>query len=293
MTPQTIWVAGLLTVAFVAVLLWHAKHNPAAAGREPGVARGALRKIEVYLPVQAKPGCPRQVSEAYLSPDSRKLAYTNGRGLWLKSLDQVGPPQLVSTNRKCASPFWSPDSATIAWFEEEKLLARACRAGRPGSSAAWTPLSRSATVAAPGCATTGSSAITQMARFSSSPLWAASGRLLFPWARARVISTSPWPSPATQRSSSRSMRSTSKPLPTGIPTRGRKDIYKTTTDPLRGEIFTVGFAPSGHLFYADPQGCGLCPFLWRNWRQLDRRSGSRRIAAGSRLQMMALSGWLF
>jgi len=259
-TPQTIWVAGLLTVAFVGALLWQTKRTPSMAGREPGVARGALRNIEVYLPVQAKPGCPRQVSEAYLSPDSRKLVYTDGRGLWLKSLDQVGPPQLVSTNRKCASPFWSPDSATIAWFEEEKLLARGLSGGEArliGSmdspvsvsygGGAWLRDDRILCDNADGplfvFPTLGGKREIAIplgpgeSDFHKPVAIAGNSAILFPVHGEHIQTIAYWD-----------------------PTRGRKDIYKTTTDPLRGEIFTVGFAPSGHLFYADLTGLWAVPF---------------------------------
>src|SRR5262245_4315554 len=122
--PWAITALCLVGLLFSMLPRKHSLHSTAA-----GSGSQALRKLEIYLPTQPKAGGAGRVNEVHLSPDARSLAYTDGAGLWLKWLDQISPPMLVSTNEKCASPFWSPDSAHIAWFEGEKLLRRPVTGG--------------------------------------------------------------------------------------------------------------------------------------------------------------------
>src|SRR5262245_1442773 len=62
---------------------------------------------------------------ASISPDGRRLAFIVAnnliqRSLWVRSLDAVTPQSIPGTDN-AASPFWSPDSRSIAFFANGRL----------------------------------------------------------------------------------------------------------------------------------------------------------------------------
>jgi len=71
---------------------------------------------------------------ATISPDGRQIVFTgrlNGKGqLLLRSLDSAIPIPLPGTER-ASTPFWSPDSRTIAFFADEKLKKIDVAGGQP------------------------------------------------------------------------------------------------------------------------------------------------------------------
>jgi serine/threonine protein kinase len=248
---------------------WLAKNPSPHKGDEAARKSAQLRKLEIFLPVQPKPGAPRQVTEAYLSPDGAKLAYTDGRGLWLQWLDRIGAPLLISTNQKAASPFWSPDSANVGWFEGERLLVRSVAGGEPrwvGSmdapvspmfgGGAWLRDGRILCANAEGplfsfSASGGNRQVVLPlgpgeSDFHKPVAIAGHSAVLFPVHKAADIRTIAYWAP-------------------GI---GRKDIYHPPADSARTrffqELFAVDFAPDGHLFYVDEDGLWAVPFSLEN-----------------------------
>ena len=85
-----------------------------------------------------------------VSPDGRKLAFTaafNGRVmLWLRALDSLEAKPLAGTDN-ADSPFWSPDSLSIGFFEPHKLKVVGTSGGPAreiadlvvGRGGAWSP----------------------------------------------------------------------------------------------------------------------------------------------------------
>ena len=69
----------------------------------------------------------RRAQSIALSPDGRFLAFVarsadGERALWLRSLDSVTAQRLEGT-RNAEGPFWSPDSRSIGFFDDEELKA--------------------------------------------------------------------------------------------------------------------------------------------------------------------------
>jgi serine/threonine protein kinase len=65
-----------------------------------------------------------------LSPDGRSLAMTYQGGLGIRSFDS-GEIRLLSGTQAARTPFWSPDSRTIAFFADRKLKTVAASGGPP------------------------------------------------------------------------------------------------------------------------------------------------------------------
>jgi len=65
-----------------------------------------------------------------LSPDGTKLVFGAGRGLWVRSLDELTPRRLEGTEEG-RFPFWSPDSRRIGFFSEGKLKTTDVMASAP------------------------------------------------------------------------------------------------------------------------------------------------------------------
>jgi len=53
------------------------------------------------------------------SPDSKRIAYTDGRNLWSMSPDGSGRQALTSQTAREVAPVWSPDGSTIAFLRQE------------------------------------------------------------------------------------------------------------------------------------------------------------------------------
>ena len=75
-----------------------------------------------------------------ISPDGRKLAFADARGLWLSWLDRFGPPTQLVAGDRISRPFWSPESTDIGYFEGPKLWRVSVEGGRPLAMAALPEL---------------------------------------------------------------------------------------------------------------------------------------------------------
>ncbi len=56
------------------------------------------------------------LSGAAISPDGRRVAYALGDGVWVQDLDKLEPRRIHDTEG-AARPFWSPDSASVGFFD--------------------------------------------------------------------------------------------------------------------------------------------------------------------------------
>jgi Tol biopolymer transport system component len=65
-----------------------------------------------------------------LSPDGRSLVMLSRRGLEVRSLDS-GETRLLTGTQLGRTPFWSPDSRTIAFFADRKLKTVVASGGPP------------------------------------------------------------------------------------------------------------------------------------------------------------------
>jgi Tol biopolymer transport system component len=88
--------------------------------------------------IQAIVDAPPDVSlsarhaETALSPDGRTIAFCTVGGLWIRPLD-ADTASLLPGTRGAFRPFWSPDSRTIAYFSNEKLMRVPAAGGSPTS----------------------------------------------------------------------------------------------------------------------------------------------------------------
>jgi eukaryotic-like serine/threonine-protein kinase len=87
-----------------------------------------------------------------LSPDGRFLAFasTDSQGvrrLWVRSLSDV-KPQLMANTEGVTEPFWSPDGATLGYFDDRRMLRLNVAGGAPltivdqiinSRGGAWSP----------------------------------------------------------------------------------------------------------------------------------------------------------
>ena len=80
--------------------------------------------LSVPLPGNTAPGF------FALSPDGRSLVMSYQGGLGIRSLDS-GEMRLLTGTLSARTPFWSPDSRTIAFFVERKLKTVAASGGPP------------------------------------------------------------------------------------------------------------------------------------------------------------------
>jgi eukaryotic-like serine/threonine-protein kinase len=120
--------------------------RPSTASQRP-VAQAApaqalpapiLRKIAINVPAPSKLTLAPVVESMSISPDGKKLVYGNADGLWLRRLDQVGPPVLLATPRlsqNVGKPpqgmFWSPNCDEVAYFDGTDLCRVPAGGGAP------------------------------------------------------------------------------------------------------------------------------------------------------------------
>jgi hypothetical protein len=71
-------------------------------------------------------------AETAIAPDGRTIAFVAGGKLWLRPLGSDEATQLPGTEG-AFRPFWSPDSRTIAYFDDEKLMRIPAEGGSPTS----------------------------------------------------------------------------------------------------------------------------------------------------------------
>ncbi len=77
----------------------------------------------------------RDAANVAISPDGRNIAFLTGQTdtdtrLWIRALDDL-TANAVDGPAGAQLPFWSPDSRTVAYFAEGKLLTVAATGGRP------------------------------------------------------------------------------------------------------------------------------------------------------------------
>ncbi|MGH9365425.1 MAG: protein kinase domain-containing protein [Thermoanaerobaculia bacterium] len=111
----------------------------AAACLVVGLAGGALlarRSSSRPLPqrpvrtlVLPSPGRALDDSQA-ISPNGEWVAYTAGRGLWIRSLGELEARE-VPDSRGAIRPFWSPHSDAVAFAAGDRILRVSLQAGRP------------------------------------------------------------------------------------------------------------------------------------------------------------------
>ena len=114
--------------------------------RQPG--RGTGRPRAVKLSILPPEGKAFQPGSVVLSPDGTRLAFVapgaDGRNvLWIRPLDSLEARPLPGTER-AYSPFWSPDSLSVAFFTPDKLK-RIDAAGGPPQVVCDTRVGRGGT----------------------------------------------------------------------------------------------------------------------------------------------------
>ena len=97
------WSVATVTTVLLAVALAVAYLNRAPA--ETATSR---------FSVLAEAGVVRSLA---LSPNGRQLAFTDGRQLWIRSLDSLESRALPGTE-DAQAPFWSPDGRSIGFFTD-------------------------------------------------------------------------------------------------------------------------------------------------------------------------------
>ena len=139
MLPWTAAIAFAIIAAVTAWLLWPHPSPPLVPMRFT-----VTLPEGVQLP-KANPG--RQ--PAVISPDGRYLVFVGGdptdpQSLWVRELNSVSAQKLEKT-QGASSPFWAPDSQSIAFFADGKLKRIPISGGTPqtlaeavGISGAWS-----------------------------------------------------------------------------------------------------------------------------------------------------------
>ena len=110
------WVGGVLVGA---VLMGVAPWSP---GEPP--SNLPLRKLT--LPV---PGGLTHDDEVAVSPDGQKVAFTRNERLWIHEVSQLEPIEIVDSDG-AFRPFWSPDSAFVAYAAGQFLKKVSAEGGR-------------------------------------------------------------------------------------------------------------------------------------------------------------------
>ena len=110
------WSVATVTTVLLAVALAVAYLNRAPA--ETATSR---------FSVLAEAGVVRSLA---LSPNGRQLAFTDGRQLWIRSLDSLESRALPGTE-DAQAPFWSPDGRSIGFFTVTELKTIDLTGGAP------------------------------------------------------------------------------------------------------------------------------------------------------------------
>jgi tRNA A-37 threonylcarbamoyl transferase component Bud32 len=128
--------AGVLAVALVALAIVHFRAAPPAAAPQ--------MRTEIVTPSGSDP-----ISFA-LSPDGRQIAFVASGDeqsrLWVRRLD-VTDAQPLAGSEGASYPFWSPDSRSVAFFDDGQLKRMDIAGGSPqtladapgGRGGTWSP----------------------------------------------------------------------------------------------------------------------------------------------------------
>jgi Tol biopolymer transport system component len=117
-----LWIVVAVVVAGIAV--WMLKPPPA---REP---KGMVR-FEYTLPEDQQLNIFGGLSiPLAVSPDGRQIVYSTNKGIYTRSVDELAA-RLITGTEVAHSVFFSPDSAWIGFFAEDKLKKVALSGGTP------------------------------------------------------------------------------------------------------------------------------------------------------------------
>lgn len=124
------WAVAAVAVAFGVIGLF--SRRPEQSALTPGhSAAASVRMFELTLPRPTRKTPTADQLYPVISPDGRKLAYANADGLWLRSLDRIAPPLLLTAGENIIEPFWSPQSTEVGYFEGRKVHRIAITGGNP------------------------------------------------------------------------------------------------------------------------------------------------------------------
>ncbi len=127
------WLPWLLAAA-LAAMGWAALRNRPAA---------ALAKPELVEVSVSPPDNSRFAGQGIaISPNGRHIAFIAtsriGSSLWVRSMDTLEPREIPDT-KGARSPFWSPDSKSIGYFQERSLKTVPLDGGAPFTVSATGP----------------------------------------------------------------------------------------------------------------------------------------------------------
>src|SRR5690606_22365102 len=118
------WPAAFASAAVVAALALALAFVYVPRGEAPQPDSGFAASINLY---QTAPPGTTLVSSGVLSPDSNYLAFiarddnSGTTDLWMRSL-QGGALRRIANSAGATMPFWSPDSNSIGFFANGKLV---------------------------------------------------------------------------------------------------------------------------------------------------------------------------
>jgi len=133
--PQAGWAwLPWLIAAAIAVTGWAAFSNRSA----PSLPAPELVEVRVNAPDSS-----RFTGHWFtISPDGRHIAFIAtsriGSSLWVRSMDTLAPREIPDT-KGARSPFWSPDSKTIGYFQERNIKTVPLNGGSPFTVCATGP----------------------------------------------------------------------------------------------------------------------------------------------------------
>jgi hypothetical protein len=127
------WLPWFLAAALAATGWAALRNRPAAPPSTP-----ALVEVAVSAPDNSRFGG----QGIAVSPNGRHIAFIAtsriGSSLWVRSMDTLEPREIPDT-KGARSPFWSPDSKTIGYFQERSLKTVPLDGGAPFTVSATGP----------------------------------------------------------------------------------------------------------------------------------------------------------
>lgn len=117
--PQwLLWVVAVIA-AVVGLSGWNYWQDSSVG--QSSVAKGTLRKFELYFPPPADEWVGNRLNDLVISPDGRKFVYVNPEGLSVRWLDRLDPPVLLHASPNVRGPFRSPKSDEVAYHADSRL----------------------------------------------------------------------------------------------------------------------------------------------------------------------------